>query len=201
MVIVLSIKSNYSDFTLHFSHFLLVSGLESDPNPPNVWKILLKILATQNTRGKNFGGVFLEVFRLAESESEVGLPSNFLICEISKLSCLFVHDCSTSYGVGHLVTTTSGQCSNWVWKFFWKLHANFYPSRQCLTSEKHPNKGHISFVPFYGISLPRFCQETSHTVWQNCYMWINMSQVLNILWPTFITPSILRNRSIALANR
>ena len=65
------------------------------PNPPNVWKILLKILAAQNTRGKNFGGVFLDVFHLAESESEVGLPSNFLIHEISKLSCLFVHDCST----------------------------------------------------------------------------------------------------------
>jgi hypothetical protein len=102
------------------------------------------------------------------------------------------------YGAGHLVTATFGQRSNWVWKFFWKLHANFYPSRRCLASEKHPNERQISFVPLYGISLPRFCQETSHAVWQNCYMWINMSQVLNI---TFITPSISRNRSIALANR
>ena len=53
-----------------------------------------KNLATLKPRGKNFGDMFLDVFRPAESKSEVSFSPKNPDHEISKLSYLFVRNCS-----------------------------------------------------------------------------------------------------------
>jgi hypothetical protein len=93
------------------------------PNPAKIPQILEKLsknLAAQNTCGKNFRGMFLDVFCLPESESEISFLSNFHVHKISKLLCLFVHDCS----IGTIKVSESLCCRLKEWSLMkpYKLH-------------------------------------------------------------------------------
>jgi hypothetical protein len=60
--------------------------------------ILVKNLANLTACGKNVGGVFFDIFRQPELESEVRISKIFLDRLISKLLTLFVRDCRLSGG-------------------------------------------------------------------------------------------------------
>jgi hypothetical protein len=56
-------------------------------------KVRPKILANTTTRGKSFGGVFLDVSRHPESESAIRMAKFLVDHELTHLLCLFVRDC------------------------------------------------------------------------------------------------------------
>ena len=60
---------------------------------PDVANFQSKILATPISHGKNFRGVFFDVFCKYEPESEKNLSSRGIICWDTKLVSFLVHDC------------------------------------------------------------------------------------------------------------
>src|SRR5277367_1878984 len=61
---------------------------------PYVAKNLLKNLANRTSRGKNFGGVFLDVFCYPEFESAIRIALFSPDHEILNWWCLLVRDCT-----------------------------------------------------------------------------------------------------------
>ena len=67
-------------------------------NIPYVAKNLFKNLANRTSRGKNFRGVFLDVFRYPEFESAIRIAIFSADHKILNLLCLSVRDCITKMG-------------------------------------------------------------------------------------------------------
>ncbi len=70
--------------------------------------------------GKTSEMCFFDVFRRAEQESEVRLPKNSLVAEISELLTLFVRDCrahanSTTLHVPRDLSSVRGLCRDSHW--------------------------------------------------------------------------------------
>jgi len=82
---ILITGTNFEWFLSHFNLFFTL----------NVAVFRSKILTTLIYRGKNFGGVFFDVFRKSEQESEKIMTVDTLFAEIPNLWALLVHNCKS----------------------------------------------------------------------------------------------------------